>query len=331
MAQRIVRGSKLMKRLLLIFVLLTSCYVANAQQESRFTHSMFTYNYVNPGSVGNSELGDASILIRQQNTGFKATDGKNLSPHSGIVNFSMPVKRFNSGIGLCIYSYDQGFENDLEFKLNYAYQAKIGDGKLGIGASISFLQIAFDKDLLHAEDENDVYLHGIMATEKYNLINAGFGAHYRIDRAYFGLSATRINQPKLKGDTQNYKYSSRHYYMYGGYVYPTNISGLTLKPSVFIRSTGASASSASLNAIGEYNNLFFGGFVYSTNNDISGLLGIEFKNGSKFDGMRASASFDLFTNKMKQYSPGSFEFNIGYAFSMNVEKTTKTYKSVRFL
>ena len=320
-----------MKSLLLIFVFFVSFYVVKAQQESRFTHSMFTYNYVNPGSVGSSDLGDASILVKEQNLGFKTTDGKSLSPQSVIANFSMPVTRFNSGIGLCVYNSSDGFEKDLEPKLSYAYQAKIGDGKLGIGASISYLQVGFDYDLLRAEDENDVYLQGIKATDKYKLISCGFGAHYKVDRAYFGLSATRINQPKLKGNSQDFNYTSRHYYLYGGYVYPTNITGFTLKPSVFIRSTGASASLASLNFIGEYNNLFFGGFVYSTNNDISALLGIEFKDGSKLDGMRASASYDLFTNKLKQYSKGTLEFSVGYAFSMNVEKSIKTYKSVRFL
>lgn len=304
----------------------------NAQQESRFTHSMFTYNYVNPGSVGSSDLGDASFLYRNQNYGFKATDGSKMSPQAMIANFSMPVKRFNSGIGVSLYSYTQGLEADKEGKLSYAYQAKIGDGKLGIGVAVSILQVGFDFGLLNAEDEeNDVYLQGIMATKNYNLINAGFGAHYKVDRAYFGLSATRINQPKLKGNSQDYKYSSRHFYMYGGYVYPTNINGVTLKPSVFIRSTGASATLASLNFIGEYNNLFFGGLVYSTNNDISALLGLEFKDGSKLDGMRASLSGDLFTNKLGRYSKGSFEFSVGYAFSMNVEKSIKTYKSVRFL
>lgn len=321
-----------MKRLLLIFILFTACYVSFAQQESRFTHTMFTYNYVNPGSVGSSDLGDASILFRQQNIGFKSTNGDDkLSPMFGIANFAMPVKRFNSGIGFCVYYNKQLFENDIEPKLSYAYQAKVGDGKLGIGASVSFMQVGFDYTELKAEDKDDVYLQELKATDKYNLVNVGFGAHYKIDRAYFGLSSTRLNQPKLKGQSNNFKYTARHFYMYGGYVYPTNITGFTFKPSVFIRSTGASATMAHLNFIGEYNNLFFGGFVYSTNNDISFLLGLEFKDGSKLDGMRASASYDVYTNKMRSYSKGTFEFSIGYAFSMNVEKSIKTYKSVRFL
>ncbi len=319
-----------MKRGIFIIVLLITLCNVNAQQESRYTHNMFTYNFVNPGSVGSSELGDASILLRQQNWGFKSSDGEDMSPQAGIANFSMPVKRFNSGIGLCISTYQYGFENDLEPKLSYSYQAKLGDGKLGVGVSLSFLSIGFNKDMLNAKDK-DPYLDGIMATENYNLFNMGFGAHYKVDRAYFGLSSTRINQPKLSGESQKYIYTARHFYLYGGYVYPTNMTGLVLKPSVFIRSTGASATMAHLNFLGEYNNFFYGGIVYATNNDVSILAGIEFKDGSKLDGMRAGISYDAFTNEMRHYAKGSFEVTVGYSFSLSVEKSTKSYKSVRFL
>lgn len=320
-----------MKRGIFIIVLLIAFCNVNAQQESRFTHNMFTYNFVNPGSVGSSELGDASLLYRQQNYGFTSSDGEKMSPQAGIANFSMPVKRFNSGIGLCVSTYQYGFENDVEPKLSYSYQAKLGDGKLGIGASLSWLIIGFNKDLLNPEVDEDPYLNGIMATENYNLINVGVGAHYKVDRAYFGLSTTRLNQPKLGGETQKYVYTARHFYLYGGYVYPTNMTGLVLKPSVFIRSTGASATMAHINILAEYNNFYYGGIVYATNNDISMLAGIEFKDGSKLDGMRAGISYDIFTNEMRHYAKGSFEVTVGYSFSLSVEKSTKSYKSVRFL
>lgn len=320
-----------MKRLLFIFVLLGCIVRMNAQQESRYTHSMFTYNSINPGSVGSSELGDASLIGRQQNWGFKSSDGESMSPQSAVVNFSMPVKRFSSGIGFSISTYQYGFESDITPKLSYSYQLKLGDGKLGFGMSAGLIFLGFDKEKLRPEDENDVYLQGIMATPDYMMLDIGCGVHYKVDRAYFGVSSTRLNQPKLKADTQDYRYTSRHFYIYSGYTYPTNITGLILKPSVFVRSTGVSATSGSFNFVGEYNNLFYGGLIYSTNNDISVLGGIEFKDGSKFDGMRVGASYDIFTNSMRQYSKGSFEVMIGYSFSMSVEKSTKSYKSVRFL
>lgn len=314
--------------LLFFFFILTEIY---AQQESRFTHSMFSYGYVNPGWVGSSDMGNGSFILREQNMGFKSSEGESLAPQSALFNFSMPLKKINSGVGANIYTHENGFERLLKFRASYAYQAKLGDGKVGIGAYLGGANFGFDFSSLKAKDETDPFLTKIKVKDNYNVFDLGLGVNYKVQRAYFGFSCASLTQTKLKTENDQFSYIARHLYLYGGYEYQTSNPLLKFTPSVFIRSTGISANMMSLNFLAEYNSLLFGGVVYNTNNDISGIFGVEFKNGSKFDGIRASIAYDLVTNSMRKYSNGSMEVSVGYSFLVNVEKASKTYKSVRFL
>jgi|GEM_PF-2286449 len=319
-----------MKKIFVVFALFVISVSVFAQQESRFTHNMFAYDYANPGYVGSDEMGHSSIIWRNQNLGFKSEDGESLGSNIFMGTVGVPIKRINSGLGFSVYQHQFGFENILKFKLSYSYQFKLGDGKLGAGLYLGGDQIGFNGDF-KPKDQNDPVIQEIKNAKDFLIFDMGLGVYYKVGRGYFGLSTINLTQAKLKTETENYKYAVRHYYLFGGYEYQTSNPSLKLKPSVFVRSSGASANFASINLLGEYNNFIYGGIVYSTNNDVSLLVGAEFKNGSKLDGIRLGASYDLITNSLRRYTSGSFELSVGYAFLMNVEKVSKTYKSVRFL
>lgn len=305
-------------------------FCVSAQQESRITHNMFSYDYVNPGHFGSSDMGQSSVIWRNQNLGFKNQEGESLGSNIFVGSVGIPLKKISSGAGFSIYKHEFGFEKQLKFKLSYSYQFKLGGGKLGTGLYLGGNQIGFDADF-NAKHPNDPVLQDIKNAKNFLIFDMGLGVHYKVERAYFGLSAINLTQSKLNTDNDSYKYLVRHYYLFGGYEYQTSNPALKLKPSVFVRSSGTSANFASINLLGEYNNFVYGGIIYSTNNDVSLMLGAEFKNGSKLDGIRLGGSYDIITNSLRKYAYGSFELTIGYAFLMNVEKVAKTYKSVRFL
>jgi hypothetical protein len=89
-----------------------------------------------------------------------------------------------------------------------------------------------------------------------------------------------------------------------------------------------SASQINFNSLVEYNKFLVFGLSYCTSNDISFIAGATIRNGSKLDGMRFVASWDIITSKLRKTS---LELTIGYNFNMTMQKTVKTYKSVRFL
>ena len=48
-------------------------------------------------------------------------------------------------------------------------------------------------------------------------------------------------------------------------------------------------------------------------------------------GIEVAVSYDIGTSRMQNVSDGSFEFMLGYSFSLDIDKDNRKYKSVRFL
>jgi type IX secretion system PorP/SprF family membrane protein len=324
-----------MKKTAAAFCFALASHFVSAQQEAPISHTVYSYSFYNPAHTGSSKFGEASILNRQHNLGFKSFEGYNLTSSGWLATFGMPLKRFNSGIGINVYTHDYGLETKIKPKLNYSYQAKIGEGQLGLGLYAGFIQTNFDTDKLNPKDkEDDIYLK-LKNESGFFSPDFGFGAHYQVGRSYLGLSTTGIAQTRFKyksdENSKGLRHTARHFYMYGGYKYQTSNPMIRLSPSVFAQTSGAAATLITLNVMADYADLFYAGLAYSTSHNASFLFGVDLRNGSKLDGMRVGVSYDLILGQMRGHSNGSFELAAGYSFTLDVEKSTKKYKSVRFL
>ena len=86
-----------------------------AQQDYQVTHYMYDNLSFNPGYAGMNNSICATLIGRQQWTGF------NGSPQSGILNVHAPVEFLKGGVGIT-YVYDKlGFESNNIARLNYSY------------------------------------------------------------------------------------------------------------------------------------------------------------------------------------------------------------------
>ena len=85
-------------------------------------------------------------------------------------------------------------------------------------------------------------------------------------------------------------------------------------------------SNFSLSGILTYNEKFYGGVAYKPIDAISFLAGVSLPSG-----IEVAVSYDLTTSSIINYSHGSFEFMVGYSFSLDKDKDNRKYKSVRFL
>lgn len=306
-------------------------------QDARTSLSMFSQPVYNPAFVGNSDYGDAFIGMRNQYMDFEDENGNTIGPNilSGAVN--APLKNLNSGLGLSIVQDQIGFETTMDIALAYAYQIKVSEGKLGLGVNLGMLNYKFDisNELYPGGSTTDTYITKLKEDNKNSWkFNSGIGVYYSRSDLYFGASVKNLNEPKLEissaGDYSG-EYKKRHYYITGGYYYQTSNPNLAFMPSVMFKTVGKSASQLNLDLFAEYNRFLIGGVSYTTGNDISAVLGVKIRNGSKLDGMRAVFAYDIVTSQLSGYQSGTFEFQVGYAFNLSVEKTAQTYKSVRFL
>ena len=98
------------------------CPLSAQQEGNQITQYMFnTYAY-NAGFAGMSNGINASLLHRQQWTGWgKGTEEKNIAPNSTVLLVDMPINAIKGGAGVELASYNAGYFRDIYVKLGYTY------------------------------------------------------------------------------------------------------------------------------------------------------------------------------------------------------------------
>lgn len=299
-----------------------------AQQSPRSTLSAYHQMTYNPSVVGSTKFGNVQTVVREQYMDFS----ENAGPSSVWFNASLPLTKFQSGIGLSINQLTQGFEKRLDFKANYAYHIDLGTGKLGAGISVGTRTIGWEiKNPIYPDGLNDAFVDSKI-TNKENFVNLllGFGVYYKVNNVFTSLAITEMNKPALKTESSKVEYYNRTYWLSAGYEFKTSNPMWIVKPSALVKTTFTDTQ-INFDLISEYNNFIVAGISYTSSHDISPIFGVQFNDGSKFDGLRAIISYDIVTSKLGAQSSGNMEFTVGYNFSLSVEKENKTYKSVRFL
>lgn len=306
---------------------------------------MYNITSFNPAAAGSTSFGDAFASVRSQQLGFEDYAGNSIGPVTQWYGIHMPLKKINSGIGLLVTADKIGFEKTTDFKLSYSYQFKLGEGKLGIGIDLGFVQYTFDlskakypNGIETDGDGSDTWLQSRYAMGD-NLMKfvLGAGLFYRSKDIYFGISSSQINEPSFSFGDSETNYINRTYWVNAGYNYQTSNPMWVIKPSALLKSNlnfGDSFNSVaqlSFDLLLQYNKFIIGGVSYTSGNDISPIIGIEINNGSKLDGLRAIFAYDFILSALGAESSGSLEVMVGYSFNLSIEKVTKSYKSVRFL
>jgi type IX secretion system PorP/SprF family membrane protein len=334
---------KAIKKYSLLFLIsLIGTLNAFSQQEPRYTLYMQNISLYNSGYVGSKSQGDAVLYAKQPYGTFKDAAGNSIGTNDFGGTFNMPLKKINSGLGINWNIEQNGlFESSKNIALQYAYQLKIGDGKLGLGASFGMNTLGFDfskaiysSSLQSGTGGSDDLIQKIPKSK--TIFNLGLGAFYTKGDLYFGASFTNINSPKLKLNQGTLKYFMPNVYFIAGYTYKPTNPLFVIMPSMQYKTPingilTITSPQLSLNTIVEYSRFLLMGMEYTTGSNLSIIAGANIKNGSKFDGARFLFAYDFMASKLGALNPMKFEFLLGYSFNLHIEKNTKTYKSVRFL
>lgn len=326
-------NSKRMKRLLkkvsfwmLTISLLMMSDMAFAQLNPRSTLYSYHQSSYNPAICGAYDYGNAAVVYRRQYLGLGG------GPSTTWFDVSMPIKSLKSGVGLSVAQTREGFEKRLSAKLNYAYHLDLGAGRLGMGLSAGLNTDEWDlSEAKYPDGSSDNFLETSVASQdRFSNFILGFGLFYQVGGLYAAFAVTEMNEPAIKYDGGKMDYLKRHYWLSCGYEFKTNSPMWTLYPSMTLKTTFSDLQ-ASFDLRAVYNNYVIGGICYTSSNDISLNIGLQFKDGSKLDGLKTIFSYDIVTSKLGGESAGNLEVMVSYDFNLFVEKENKTYKSVRFL
>lgn len=323
------------KALLLIvlptFLILWSAFYAGAQQEPNFSQYMFYGLTFNPGVAGNENAICATLANRSQWTGFGKEDGQQVAPRTYFLTGSMPIKILRGGVGLMVMQDALGFEKTIGVRIGYAYQHKVGLGKLGIGAQIEFNNKSIDGNKLRPVNGNDPVITGI-GTASDMLIDFNLGIFYRVPESfYIGISGIHLvetsGKPLLEGQGATMSLTlDRTFFIHGGYdfTFPSN-PDFQLHPSAIIESN-LSKLRFDVNAIVRYKELFWVGAGYRLQESVIVLLGVQYKD------IRIGYSYDINVSSLNlPVFGGTHEIMLNYCFKLEIDRGRRSYKNTRFL
>jgi type IX secretion system PorP/SprF family membrane protein len=310
------------RRFICVLYFILSGLFSSAQQNTLLTHYMFTNMAFNPAYAGSSEGICVTGLVRQQWIGFKADDGSKPGPQTFLLTIDSPLKFLHGGVSGYLCQDKIAQFSTINFKIGYAYRAEIGNGNLGAGLQIGFVNSKVDFSNFNPTQEGDPVL-----SEKSKLsdfvMDFSLGLFYKVpEKYYLGLSADQLLQTK---EPKTHYQLRRHYYLTGGYFYviPRHPE-FELQPSALFQYDGA-VFQFNLSCLLEYNNKIWGGIEYRFQDAVAILAGMSFKS------FRVGISYDIATSSMSRYSYGGVEVMLNYCFKIKTEKFRKSYKNTRFL
>ena len=314
-------------RYILTIIIVAVSGIMMAQQAPMFTNYSNSYASVNPGFGGLSEGVNIMGIYRDQWTGFKDnTYDVSVSPKTMLFSGDLPVKVLQGGATLSIMKDQIAYENNINVNLGYSFHMDLGGGTLGIGLAFNMLNRTVDFSQFHPNVENDPIIPA--GEESDMLLDANFGLFWQVpETLYIGMSITNLFESKGKmlvenaGTTASFM-GDRTFYLMAGYEYQFNNPVFVLLPSLCLMSDIASTQ---INAGAKllYNEKVWFGLNYRYQESIAAMVGFKFKD------VQISYSYDV--NTMGIAVQGSHEVCVSYLFKMNLEKSPRIYRSIRYL
>lgn len=314
--------------LLTAFILVMTLTGVYAQQAPIFTNYNNSYTYINPGFAGLSEGVNVLGLYRQQWAGgFVDQSGNSLSPTTYLLTGDMPIRALGGGVSLSVMNDQLGFEKNTNVGIGYAYHFDLGASTIGIGVSGSLLNRTLDFSQLVPGTPNDPLISGLNE-ESGMLVDMSAGIFWQIPESfYFGISAINLFNSTTRSLGEEGSGASfttdRTFYLVAGYPFMFE----TLPTFKFIPSVNVMTDIAAwqLNAGMKvvYNDLFSLGVNYRPQESIGITVGLAIKD------FVLGYAYDI--NTMGYNIPGSHEIALSYCFKLDLDRTPRDYRSVRYL
>lgn len=316
-----------LKVLVLFALLLLVATGVRAQQAPIFTNYNNSYTYINPGFAGMSEGVNVLGIYRQQWAGFADTDGNEIAPTTLLVTGDMPIRALGGGISVSVLNDQLGFEKNTNVGLGYSYHMDMGGSVMGVGVSVSLLNRTVNFGQLVPGDPGDPLLNQL-GEESGMLFDLSAGLFWQIPESlYIGVSGINLlnTTGKALGDSQTAASftTDRTLYFVAGYpIMFESLPAFKFIPSVNVMTN---LSSAQLNAGMKvvYNDVFSLGANYRPQESVGLTVGLTIKD------FVLGYAYDI--NTMGYSIPGSHEISLSYCFKLDLDRTPRDYRSVRYL
>ena len=317
-----------MKRILFaaFFLSLVAGGKALAQQQPQFTHYGMNHMYVSPGYSGINKATEFNMIGRYQWSGYKADFDEGGEPKTGLFNVSIPVRAIKGGIGVNLITESLGGTNIKTGALSYAYHLPLGGGRLGIGASGIVTNISKGG---YRALEDDPYIPNNSSDTKFDV---GAGLWYQADKFYVGTGINNLLESKYefqnaeKNDTLGTVLNQKHLYVSAGYNIEVS-SSVVVTPMALVKSDFNNDMSYELGARATFNEKYWAGLNYRTQEAVSGLVGIGLL---KDNSLKLGYAFDFTTFGEEAKAKSSHEIMLSYRIPQSPLATKPAIRTPRY-
>ena len=319
--------TKLRQILPVLVALLLAAGGLKAQQTPIFTNYTNSYAYINPGFAGLSEGVNLLGLYRQQWAGtFVDDQGNDLAPTTFLLTGDMPIRALGGGISFSVMNDKLGYENNINVGLGYSYHLDMGGSTLGIGASATLINRSLDfSHLIFGTTGDPLQLNDERSAMMFDL---SAGVFWQIPESfYIGISGINLleSTSRALGDSDNGASftTDRTFYAVAGYPFLfETLPTFKFVPSIGVMSDIASTQiNAGMKVI--YNDVFSLGVNYRPQESVGITVGLAIKD------FVMGYAYDI--NTMGYNIPGSHEIALSYCFKLDLDRTPRDYRSVRYL
>lgn len=315
-----------MKKILFLSINLFFASVLFAQQENHYTMFMYNKMMYNPAFAGARDVASVWGLYRGQWYGFKG------APTSQLLGFDAPMGKSRVSMG-GLFSYHRiGVQRDLIGNLSYSYgiiNSEKTSLKLGISGTFRNYAFDFSNPDLYIPDgvAGDESIIAAGANSSFNKGNVGAGLFFAHKEFYLGASVPNIYQNSLIGN--NRSVHKRHFYFFGGGLFPLN-NKLDLKPALSVRFVENASVSFDANVGLMFNKKFTIGASYRSDSQIKAeaLSGVAHYQMTKK--LSLGVSYDYSLNRLMNFNNGSLEAIIRYDFGIPKENVNQNFDNPRY-
>lgn len=296
-----------MRKKILIFALILTCFSGFAQQDAQYTQYMYNTININPAYAGSRGVMSIFGLHRTQWVGLEG------APTTNAFSLNTPINNSNLGVGLSFVNDKIGPTNENNISADVSYTVQTSETyKLSFGVKASGNLFSLDRNKLNPADPADDYLQAVNSEFSPNL---GAGIYLHSDKLYFGLSVPNFLQDKKYSDNNYAVFQERmNIYAIGGYVFDLS-EDIKFKPAFLTKMVTGSPLQLDLSG----NFLFFDklmiGGAYRWDAAASALAGFQIT-----DGLFIGYSYDMETTRLKHYNSGSHEVFLRFELFNKVSK-----------
>lgn len=322
-----------MKKILLTLAIFLGSFTILGQQDVQLTHFMFDKMSFNPASTGIDDGYCGTMIYRNQ---WDKVAG---APNSVLINGQAKIKSIQSGVGFTMLHDAIGFLRNNYFKLNYSFQYyfnNIGTASAGIGLGMQNMSVTPNWITPQVAPSADAALMPSLTGVSQTNFDMNFGLYFKGDLGYYaGISAGHLTSPTFS----NLSYDAvLHYYVFGGIDLSNELIGqfpaqLKIIPS-FLMKTEAASTQLDLNVRALWNDQFYGGIGYRTQDAVALMVGFQTpisqtKLADQY--IRIGYSYDITTSALNQYSVGTHEVMINYCYVPKLNLPRERRVNPRFL